>query len=234
MNEENFMSGKVMAIVGVWAFFLASCSQPMGLPRPRVLLTGPPLGAASDEGSWRLLGRGELAEVYVQRTLYRLGADGNYLLRFRGRNISESPIGLALGRYEDAIRPSLWAAAPGSVPLETKPSLRMRMLGPLERASIVEQCASCQLMTIPLGGSVDYFCQDERAMLTGADIADGNRVVVTLDGNLTAVTGQAVDRFITPPSLPSHTLVLPADAAAQNVPRGSVLITRQGTTIYRG
>jgi hypothetical protein len=155
-----------------------------------------PATTPDEQKELHLIGKGDLAEVHVFRTLYEIEGEKDFFIRIRVTNLTDRPIGVYLRSFWKVIYPNQVGFQPEKQRFAIdERHWNYKSLSDEEKAKLVAYFNAGSLVSIPAHGSTDYF----RKFNAGDSLALAKKnsdkyFFISLDGEQLLTDGNIVEQ----------------------------------------
>lgn len=211
---------------------VGACATPPP-PRPTANVVVPATTEpAGDDATFRVLVRGELAEVQQADQLYERAGSTTFFVRMRVHNRTATPLGIDLRNYDLVLYPNQW----GGLPSPARLTIDERRVVPAaldatRLAALRADFAATPslLVRIPAGGDVDYYREFNASGRAEVDAVTEPWLFISMAGQLLVTDGtQGENLGLDPPATgaPGDAGMFATPIRWRVVPTGAQVVTR--------
>ncbi len=184
--------------------------------------------------SWQLIRSGKMAEIEVEKTLYRKVGEAHFFIHVRIRNTTDRAIGIDVRDYSKVVYPNQWGALKEEQRgMINESRVRHAPLDDTQRAELLKEFKANRLTAIAPGQVIDYFREfNAREPDKFEKQTLGYRFLfISLDGVSAVTDGEGVEQIScaweegNPRGMTD--LIIPVPIAWKNIPAGGNIVRRR-------
>ena len=154
----------------------------------------------SGDDHWKIISKGELAEVLIEKVLYKQPDSKYFYVHFLIRNKTDRKIGVDVHDRQKVFYPNQWGAYEEDHRMEiNERRIVPEPLSDKHTADLLHQFKEGGLTFIEPLQSLNYYCMFNAGSYTDVDKAQaqGKYFILSVDGQLFLTDGEAAETLIT-------------------------------------